>query len=91
MTADEYVAPACSLCGGQMVTGMARIHGTLRGWAWVGLSYQNLYFEADGSETEYLQLESQTPLAAWRCADCRALVLPCPPRDKPRTLLSDSS
>lgn len=64
----------CPYCAGKLISGTAKIHGTLSGFLFIGLSYENLYFESDdGEETEVLGSGCST--YAMMCEDCGTVTL----------------
>lgn len=79
-------AMACPRCGKAMDRGTATVRGTILGFALVGWSYQNLYFEgsargrviprslAEGSGRRVV-LPSGESTGAFRCGYCGVTVL----------------
>lgn len=73
----------CPYCDGTLISGEARIHGTITGFLLVGLSHQNLYFKSElGEETEVLGSGESTP--AMKCNKCGVVTLNinCPKQNK---------
>ena len=64
----------CPYCKGSLKSGEAKIHGTVTGFLFVGLSHQNLYFKTEsGEESEVLSSGESTP--AMICENCGVVTL----------------
>lgn len=63
----------CPRCEADMVKGVASIHGTLGGFALIGLSHQHLWFGNERKEEDILLSNQEAD--AFRCGDCNITVI----------------
>lgn len=64
----------CPNCDGKLKNGEVKIHGTIGGFFFFGLSYQNLYFKSE-SEKEIKILGSFGAAPSLRCESCGIVIL----------------
>lgn len=77
------VSMDCPSCGSPMRRGVAEIRGRLLYALLIyGISYQPLWWSADGEERQLMMLP-RSPREAFRCGSCSTLVLTPPPPPPP--------
>jgi hypothetical protein len=60
---------SCPMCDGEIERGTVSVHGTLAGFLFVGMSYQNCYFKGEDSK-EQVVLGSRYRKSGFRCKAC---------------------
>ena len=64
----------CPYCNSLLTKGNLNIHGTLLGFALVGRSYQNLYFQTESKPEQFI-LGSNKSMPALQCESCGVMII----------------
>jgi hypothetical protein len=65
----------CPICEGELEQGTVRVHGTLLGFLFFGLSYQRCWFRSSATGKEDLAVHWSKSHAACRCRACGLLMV----------------
>ena len=65
----QEMPKSCPVCNGEIERGSVSVHGTLLGFLFVGMSYQNCWFKGQGKKEQVVVFSGQQT-RGFRCATC---------------------